>query len=84
MGGAENMLWMFLKHLDRDQISPRVVFFEPGPFETEVSELGIPTNVVPTGRLRQIHRVAYATLKLSRLLPWPPHRPPRLPLVRPP
>ena len=23
-------------------------------------------------------------LKLSRLLPWPPHRPPRLPLVRPP
>jgi glycosyltransferase involved in cell wall biosynthesis len=68
LGGAENMLWMFLKHLDRDRISPLVVFFQPGPFETEVSDLGIPTVVVPTGRLRQFGRVAHATWTLNRLL----------------
>lgn len=62
------MLWTFLKHVDRDRISPLVVFFQPGPFETEVSDLGIPTVVVPTGRLRQPGRLAHATWTLNRLL----------------
>jgi glycosyltransferase involved in cell wall biosynthesis len=68
LGGAENMLWMFLKHVDRDRVSPLVVFFQPGPFEAEVSGLGIPTVVVPTGRLRQVGKLAHATWTLSRLL----------------
>jgi glycosyltransferase involved in cell wall biosynthesis len=62
------MLWMFLKHVDRDRVSPLVVFFQPGPFEAEVSGLGIPTVVVPTGRLRQVGKLAHATWTLSRLL----------------
>jgi D-inositol-3-phosphate glycosyltransferase len=62
------MLWMFLKHVDRGRISPLVVFFQPGPFEAEVSDLGIPTFVVPTGRLRQAGKLAQATWTLNRLL----------------
>jgi D-inositol-3-phosphate glycosyltransferase len=62
------MLWMFLKHVDRNRISPLVVFFQPGPFEAAVSELGIPTVVVPTGRLRQVGKLTRATWTLNRLL----------------
>ena len=62
------MLWMFLKHVDRDRISLLVVFLQPGGFETEVSELGIPTAVVPTGRLRQAGKLAQATWMLNLLL----------------
>jgi glycosyltransferase involved in cell wall biosynthesis len=68
LGGAEKMLWMFLRHLDRRRISPLVVFFQPGPFEKEVSVLDIPTVVVPTGRLRQVNRTAFAIWRLTRLL----------------
>jgi glycosyltransferase involved in cell wall biosynthesis len=68
LGGAENMLWMFLKHLDRGQIAPMVVFFQPGSFVAEVSGLGIPTVVVPTGRLRHVGNLARATWALYRLL----------------
>jgi hypothetical protein len=56
LGGAENMLGTFLRHVDQRRIEPMVVFFEPGPFEREVAALGIRTAVVPTGRLRQPHR----------------------------
>jgi len=68
LGGAENMLWMFLKHVDRDRIALFVVFLQPGPFEAEVAELGIPTAVVSTGRLRQVGKLAQATWTLKRLL----------------
>lgn len=68
MGGAENMLWTFLRHLDRNRISPLVVFFQPGRFQAEVSALGIPTVVVPTGRLRHLGKLAKAIWTLSRLL----------------
>jgi glycosyltransferase involved in cell wall biosynthesis len=56
-GGAENMLWTFLRHVDRLRIEPTVVFFENGPFEREVAGLGMQTAVVPSGRLRELARV---------------------------
>ena len=68
LGGAEEMLRTFLSRVDRDRIDPTVVFFEPGPFERETASLGIRTGVVPTGRLRQPHRVAGAVRALARLL----------------
>src|SRR5207249_3627370 len=49
LGGAESMLWNFLQEVDRERIRPLVVFFEPGPFEREVADLGIETVVVETG-----------------------------------
>jgi glycosyltransferase involved in cell wall biosynthesis len=68
LGGAEEMLRTFLARADRDRIDPTVVFFEPGPFERETASLGIRTAVVPTGRLREPHRLASAVRRLARLL----------------
>lgn len=68
LGGAEMMLWTFLRSLDRRRLEPFVVFLAPGPFEREVAGLGIRTAVVPIGRLRQPRRVATACVRLARLL----------------
>jgi glycosyltransferase involved in cell wall biosynthesis len=57
-GGAENMLWTFLRKVDRSRVEPMIVFFEHGPFEREVNALGIRTSVIPAGRLRQLGRAA--------------------------
>jgi glycosyltransferase involved in cell wall biosynthesis len=45
-GGAENILWNYLGHVDRDRIEPAVVFFGEGPFRTEVAALGMSTHVL--------------------------------------
>jgi glycosyltransferase involved in cell wall biosynthesis len=68
LGGAENMLWTLLRHLDRQRIQPFVVFFEDGSLRDEVAELGIPTAVVRTGRLRQLWRVPVAIGVLASVL----------------
>jgi glycosyltransferase involved in cell wall biosynthesis len=68
LGGAENMLWALLRHLDRERVQPYVVFFEDGPFRKEVAELGIQTAVVRTGRLRHFWRAPLAVGALARLL----------------
>jgi glycosyltransferase involved in cell wall biosynthesis len=68
LGGAENMLWTFLRHVDQARIQPLVVFLEEGPFAEEVSQLGIRTVIVRTGRLRHFWRAPLAINALARLL----------------
>jgi glycosyltransferase involved in cell wall biosynthesis len=65
-GGAENMLWTFLCHIDRTRIEPIVVFLEHGPFERDVASLGIRTTAIPAGRLRQPWRANRAIISLAR------------------
>jgi glycosyltransferase involved in cell wall biosynthesis len=67
-GGAENMLWTLLRHIDRRRIEPFVVFFQDGPLEKEIAELGIRTAVIRTGRLRHVWRVPLTVGALARLL----------------
>ena len=66
LGGAETMLWTFLRHVDRARVDPLVVFLQPGPFEGEVARLGFRTAVVPAGRLREAHRFARVVVRLAR------------------
>jgi glycosyltransferase involved in cell wall biosynthesis len=68
LGGAENMLWTLLRHLDRERFQPLVVFFQDGPFREEVDGLGIHTAVVRTGRLRHVWRAPLAIGRLAGLL----------------
>ena len=68
LGGAENMLWTFLRHVDRTRIEPLVVFLQTGPFEREVASLGIRTTTLPVGRLRQVQKACWAIVSLRRLL----------------
>ncbi len=68
LGGAENLLWWFLRNLDRDRIEPSVAFFGDGPFPRETAAAGIPTHTLPAGRLRQVHRTAANTARLAALV----------------
>lgn len=68
LGGAENMLFTFLRHVDRNRIEPLVVFLQSGPFEREVTSLGIRTITLPAGRLRYPWTAARVIVSLSRLL----------------
>jgi glycosyltransferase involved in cell wall biosynthesis len=68
LGGAENMLWTFLQHVDRSRVEPEVVFLEPGAFEREVAGRGIATHVLPAGRLRQAGQTGQVVRSLAALL----------------
>jgi glycosyltransferase involved in cell wall biosynthesis len=68
LGGAEEMLWLALRHFDRERLEPLVVFLGPGPFVEEVAGLGIETTVVPAGRLRQPRSTGAAIRRLTSLL----------------
>lgn len=68
LGGAEEMLWLALKHCDRSALDPAVAFLGPGPFVDEVAGLGLPTAVIEAGRLRQAGASAAAVRRLAALL----------------
>jgi glycosyltransferase involved in cell wall biosynthesis len=68
LGGAEAMLWSVLKHADPRRLELEVAFLEPGPFEREVSELGVRTFAVPAGRLREPRAAGVAIRRLSRII----------------
>jgi glycosyltransferase involved in cell wall biosynthesis len=53
LGGAQSILWSFLRHADRARIDPHVVFLAEGSLEADVAALGVGTSVVPTARLRR-------------------------------
>jgi glycosyltransferase involved in cell wall biosynthesis len=65
LGGADNMLWAFLRHVDRQRIEPVVAFFEEGPFERDVAALGMSTLVRDAGRLRDLHRFRHVVGRLA-------------------
>jgi glycosyltransferase involved in cell wall biosynthesis len=69
LGGAEAMLWTFLRHLDPARLQPTVVFYEPGPFHDEVATLShVRTALVPVGRLREPRATVRAVRRLSHVL----------------
>lgn len=68
LGGAENILWGFLRHVDRRRIEPVVVFLQAGPFEREVAGRGFRTAVIPAGRLRQLRSGLRVAQRLAALL----------------
>jgi glycosyltransferase involved in cell wall biosynthesis len=45
-----------------------VVFFEDGQWPTELRDMGLPVQVIPAGRLREVHRFVATVGRLARLL----------------
>jgi glycosyltransferase involved in cell wall biosynthesis len=68
LGGAENMLWTFLRQLNRERVQVIVVFFAAGSFEREVASLGVATVVLPVERLRNVLAGLRAVVDLAALL----------------
>ena len=54
VGGAEQMLWLFLKYVDRSQVRPSIVFLRDGPFRHECAEMAVPVKVIPSDRIRDV------------------------------
>lgn len=69
LGGAEAMLWNFLRHLDTHQFETTVAFYEDGSFASDVADLpGITTAVIPTGRLREPSAARRAVARIAALM----------------
>jgi len=68
LGGAEAILWLFLRHVDRERIDPTVVFLDDGPWLEEVRSLNIETLLVDAGRLRQPLRYLRAVSAIERAI----------------
>ena len=68
LGGAEEMLWLALRHCDRGRLDPGVAFLGPGPFAAEVAGLGLDTAVLDAGRLRDPRALGATVRRLAALL----------------
>jgi glycosyltransferase involved in cell wall biosynthesis len=68
LGGAENFLWTFLRHVNRRDVDPTVVFLSAGGFERDVAALGIQTAVIESGRLREVASLLRTIRRLASLL----------------
>jgi glycosyltransferase involved in cell wall biosynthesis len=66
-GGAENILWTYLRHVDRERIEPAVVFFGDGPFRAEVAGLGMSTHVLRPEDCPRPRIVSYSA-RLARIV----------------
>jgi glycosyltransferase involved in cell wall biosynthesis len=68
LGGAEMMLQTVLDGAGETPHRLELVFFEDGPWPSELHEAGFAVDVIPTGRVRHAHRAARAVLRLAALL----------------
>jgi glycosyltransferase involved in cell wall biosynthesis len=67
LGGAEAMLQGVLDGAGSSGHELELVFFEPGPWPDELLAAGFRVEVIPAGRLRQLHRWFATVLALARL-----------------
>ena len=68
LGGAEVMLQGLLDGAAAGGHELEVVFLEPGPWPQELTRRGLRVDVLPAGRLRQLHRWAGTVRSLARIL----------------
>jgi len=68
-GGAEQLLRMLLSEVNFSARGLRVsvVFLENGPLHTECQEKGIPSTVVPAGRLRDVNRFIPTVRRIAEI-----------------
>ncbi len=67
-GGAEMMLYHFMKYGRGLGVRWTVVFMEPGLLIDKIRELGVAVHLLNTGRLRQLHRWAAGVGRLRRMI----------------
>jgi glycosyltransferase involved in cell wall biosynthesis len=67
LGGAEAMLHTILEGADESGHELQLVFFEPGPWPSELIEAGFDVSVLHAGRVRQLHRWALTVARLAAM-----------------
>lgn len=68
LGGAEAMLQTVLDGAHETAHELELVFFEPGPWPTELSDAGFRVEVIAAGRLRRADRWAVTVSRLAGIL----------------
>ena len=68
LGGAEQLLQMVLDGAVASEHELELVFFEAGPWPEELREAGFHVEVIPSGRLRQPHRMLATVVRLAGVL----------------
>jgi glycosyltransferase involved in cell wall biosynthesis len=80
LSGAENYLWTFLEHADRERVEPVCACVE-GTFRRDVAALGIRTPLIWDGRLRHVRSAGRIVRRLAQIIraespdlvvPWVP------------
>jgi len=67
LSGAEEVLWTFLRHVDRSRVEPSCLCVE-GEFAREVAALGVRTWTIPGGRLREARLTVATVARMARVL----------------
>lgn len=67
LGGAEATLQAVLDGAQESGHELELLFFEPGPWPAELSAAGFRVEVIPAGRLRQVHRWMTTVVRLARV-----------------
>lgn len=66
-GGGELMLLHLMQQGRGAGVEWLVIFLEDGPMVAQVARLGVTTQVIPAGHLRQVHRFGWTILRIARL-----------------
>lgn len=66
-GGGEKRLWDLMLEGRNAGIEWLLIFLEDGPLVEQIRNLGIDTRVVPSGRLREPHRVIATVVKIAAI-----------------
>ncbi len=67
-GGAESLMIECLRELDRDQFTPHVILLRAGPLQGLLEAIGVTVHVLPSHRMRQLHRVAASILAIRGIV----------------
>ncbi len=68
LGGSEVMLQTVLDGASESGHEVELVFFEPGPWPAELAQAGFRVQVIPAGRVREVHHLIATVVRLHRLL----------------
>ncbi len=68
LGGAEVMLQTILDGASASGHELELVFFQAGPWPDELRDAGFRVEVIPTGRVRQLHHLIASIVHLRKLL----------------
>lgn len=66
--GTQVVLLDLVRRLNRKRFNPFVAFLNGGPFEEELCQLGIPTFILGSHRVRELHKVALAIYQLIKII----------------
>lgn len=67
LGGSEAILQSILDGAHETGHELELVFFEPGPWATELGDAGFRVEVIPAGRIRHAHRWIATVARLARI-----------------